>query len=804
MTTSLAESVTTACAHCGLSVPAGECDPDATRQFCCPGCRTAWQLIHEFGLESFYQTDERRQAAVQSSGRDFAEFDHPAFERLYLTRTRDGLAEVELYLDGVHCASCVWLVERVPLAVPGAVAAELNVPRSLARIRWDPERTRLSAIARFLDRLGYQAHPFRGGRAEALRRAETRAMLVRIGVAGALAINVMTVAIALYAGWFGAMEASYVRYFRWVSLALTIPAVLGPGRVFFKSAWGAVAARRLHMDVPVALALGAGLLRGGYNTVTDSGPIYFDGVVTLIFLLLVGRFLQQRAQRAAADSAELLHSLTPATARLAADGGETLVPVEALEPGAEVVVRAGETVPVDGAVTDGRSALDLALLTGESRPVSVGPGDRVYAGTINQSAALRIRISEAGESTRLGRILAELEAGMRRRAPVVQTADRVAGWFVAAVLVLAAATWLVWRGTNPDLAVDNAIALLVVTCPCALALATPLAMTVAVGRAARQGILIRGADALEQLARPARLFLDKTGTLTEGRLELLHWEGAARLRPIIKGGERHSHHPIARSFDRAWPEVAAAPVDAARQTLGGGLEWEHGNTGYRIGSPAFVMATAADPDGLAERIPAHLTPVLAAEAGRVVAAAGFGDPIRPDSAAAVAALSARGFTVGVLSGDAPAAVLATATAAGIETGAVQGGMTPEGKMAAVRAALAAGPVVMVGDGVNDAPAMGTASVGVGVKGGAEACLATADVFLARPGLGPLVDLVDGARAAMRVIRTNIAISIGYNVVGAGLAIGGLINPLVAAVLMPASSLTVILLSWRSRTFRTAR
>ena len=233
MTTALAEPTrvgeAAGCAHCGLPVPLAEVEPAATTQYCCGGCRTAWLLIHEIGLESYYRSDERRGQPVRSSGKDFAEFDHPAFERLYMRRSADGLAEVELYLDGVHCASCVWLVERVPLAVPGAVSAELNVARSLARIRWDPAATRLSAIAQFLDRLGYRPHPFRTGKAEALRRAETRKSLARIGIAGALAVNVMTVSLALYAGWFGSMEPEYVRYFRWISLGLTIPAIVsGP------------------------------------------------------------------------------------------------------------------------------------------------------------------------------------------------------------------------------------------------------------------------------------------------------------------------------------------------------------------------------------------------------------------------------------------------------------------------------------------------------------------------------------------------------------------------------------------------
>ncbi|MDX2060457.1 MAG: heavy metal translocating P-type ATPase [Gemmatimonadales bacterium] len=807
MTSTLAEPTVAAppsCSHCGLPVPTGEFDPSAERQFCCHGCRTAWDVIHEIGLSAYYRTEDRRGAPVRPSGRGYEEFDHPAFQRLYARDLAGGLREIDLYLDGVHCASCVWLVERVPLVVPGAVSAELDVPRSLARVRWDPARTTLAAIARFLDQLGYPARAFRGGRADELRRAEDRRMLIRIGVAGALAINVMTVALALYAGWFGAMEASYVRYFRWVSLLLSVPAIVWPGRVFFTSALGALRARRLHMDVPIALALGAGFLRGAVNPIADTGPIYFDGVVTLIFLLLVGRFLQQRAQRAAADSAELLHALTPATARLVTGDQISEVPIEGLTPGAVVDVRAGDTVPTDGVVITGRSNLDLSVLTGESRPIAVGPDETVYAGTVNLGSALRVRVTESGETTRLGRILRELEAGMRRRAPVVHTADRLAGAFVGIVLVLAAVTWVIGRQIDPTNALDNAIALLIVTCPCALALATPLAMTVAVGRAAKAGILIRGGDSLEVLSRPGQLLLDKTGTLTEGRLALLEWTGDAGARSEVLALERHSNHPIARAFEVAWADEREVIPEQVEQTLGGGLTGVVNGRRVRVGSPRFVLAEAADPNGLASGLSTHLTPVLVARDGQVIGAAGFGDPIRPDAATALRELEGRGWTVGILSGDAPTVVAATAAALGVPAERARGGATPEEKLTVVEEELTRGPVAMVGDGVNDAPAIGRASVGIGVRGGAEACLAAADVFLASPGLSPLVALVAGAERTMKVIRRNIAISLGYNVLGAVLAMTGRIDPLIAAIMMPVSSLTVILISWRSRSFEAPR
>jgi len=798
----VAHAALRACTHCGLPVPAGLLEPHAPRQFCCGGCRTAYAVIHEVGLDRYYEQAERREHAVEPSGRSWEEFDHPAFHQLYVRSRPDGLLETSLYLDGVHCASCVWLVERVPLAVPGVREAELNVGRSLARIVWDPTRQPLSAIARFLDTIGYRAHPFRGVRADEARRAEDRVALARIGVAAALAANIMTVAFAMYAGWFGGMERVVERYFRWISLLLVTPALLWPGRVFFKSAWAALRTRSLHMDVPVALALGAGFVRGAMNTVADTGPVYFDGLAVLIFLLLVGRFLQQRAQRAAIDSSELLYALSPSSARVVTDEGLRDIPTEALLPGMLVEVRAAETVPADGVVTEGGSEVDIALLTGESAPVPVAAGAAVYAGSLNVASAFRMRVDQTGEQSRVGRMLQEVAEGARRRAPLVRTADRVAGWFVAATLVLAVVTWAVWAPRDEMAAFDHAIALLIATCPCALALATPLAMTVAIGRAARAGILIKGGDAIERLARTGRLVLDKTGTVTEGRTALTGWYGPDALRPLVLSLERHSTHPVAEGFRRAWPDAGPAGEAARVQhTLGGGLEGVVEGRRLLVGAPAFVLAQASDPEGLAERLDPQATPVLVAVDGRIAAAAAFGDPVRAGAREALDALRRDGWELELLSGDAQAVVARVGASLGFPADALRGAATPEQKLRRIETLVADhATVVMVGDGVNDAAAMARANVGIGVHGGAEACLATADVYLSRPGLESLVALTAGARRTLHVIRRNMAISLVYNLAGVVLAMTGVLNPMIAAIMMPASSATVILGSWRSRTF----
>ena len=793
-----------ACAHCGLDVPEGAKEESAPRQFCCSGCRTAYSILQDGGLARYYEFPERREAPVRATGRTYEEFDHPTFADLYVKRLQGGLAQVELYLEGVHCASCVWLVERVPIVLRGVQCAELDIRRSLARVTWDPSTVPLSSVARMLDSLGYPPHPFRGVAREEMRRREDRAMLTRIGVAGAIMINVMLAALALYSGWLGGMDAQFTTFFRWISFALVTPAMFWPGRVFFAGAWSALRARTLHMDVPIALGLAAGYVQGALNTIRGDGPVYFDGLATLVFALLVGRYLQQRGQRAAADGAELVFSLTPATAHVVESSGDVRdVPAQAIVPGMSLEVRAGETFAADGVVIGGQTSVDMSLLTGESAPVPAADSDRVYAGTVNIASPVVVRVEQAGEASRVAKILRQVEEGGARRAPVIALANRMAGHFVAGVLIVAFAAWVAWRFIDPTRAVDVAVAVLIVTCPCALALSTPLAISTAIGRAARSGMLVKAGDALERLGRAPegvvrQLFLDKTGTITEARAALVEWTGPDWVKPLVLALERGSTHPIAAAFRNAWPGEVVPAAACQTHVVGGGIEGLVAGQRVVIGSPGFVAdRVRVVPDVVSAE---SLTPVWVAVDDVVVARAGIGDPIRPDAAAAVAALRARGWHVRIISGDAPAVVKSVGASLGIADDDCIGGMTPEGKLAMVEDARSKGVVVMAGDGINDAAAIAAASVGIAAHGGAEASLASSDVYLTEPGLAPLVRLVDGARRTFRVIERNVVFSIIYNLIGAGLAVAGQLTPLVAAILMPASSLTVVLAS-RASTFR---
>lgn len=795
----------TACAHCGLPALAAFSDGVSANGFCCAGCRTAYAIIHENGLEDYYRLrDEAR--PVQGKARAYSELDHPAYHQLHVRQSADGLMETRFHLEGVHCAACVWLVEKLPLMLEGVHRAELEIGRSLATVVWDGAEIKLSEFARRIAELGYTPHPFRSDGAESVRLREDRAMLTRIGVAGFLAANVMLPSWALYAGDHSGMQAEFQHYFRWIGALLTAVALAGPGRLFFKGAWSALRVRALHMDLPVAVGLAAGFMQGTANTFRGDGPVYFDCVATLVFLLLSGRFLQQRFQRKAADASALLHSLQPGTAIVIEGEERKEIPSAALLPGMLMEVRPGDVLAADGVIESGASDLDTSLMTGESRPVAVGPGDLVHAGAANLASPLRVRVQCSGEETRLGHLLRQMEEGARRRAPIAKLADRMSGRFVAAVMLLAAATWLGWQWIDPTRAMDNAIALLIVTCPCALALATPLAITAAIGRAAQAGILIKGGDALERLAQPGHLVLDKTGTVTEGRLSLKEWTGEDTARRLVLAVERHAVHPVARGFVHAWPELEVPEARDVRSIPGGGMEGLVEGRRVVVGSPVFVSRTLTSP--ASEEIASRsnewtangFTPVWISVDGRLEAIAAFEDAVRSDAKEAITHIREQGWKVGLLSGDDPAISQRVGKSLGMDETEIRGGASPEEKQAWLTRLSANGPTAMAGDGVNDAAAMSAAGVGIGMQGGAEASLAAADVHLTRPGLMSLARLLDGAQRTMALIRRNLAISLAYNLVGASLAMLGLLHPFIAALLMPTSSLTVVLSSWRGHTF----
>jgi Cu2+-exporting ATPase len=795
-----------ACAHCALPVPAGLIVAGEERQFCCAGCRAVYETIHACGLDSYYRLREAAAANLRPaapSAESYDSFDAPAFEKLYVTSDAGvGARRVDLVLEGATCAACVWLVERLPRVLAGVIEARVSLREATVRVTWDPRQVQLSQIARTLNQFGYTPHAAKGQSRRALFRAGERERLIHLAVAGAIMGNTMLLALGLYAGLAGELDAPYRTFFRWTSALLGMISLAWPGAVFFRSAYAALRTRMLNLDVPIALALMVGGVAGTINVVLNRGEIYFDSLTVLVFLLLVGRWMQYRQQRRADSAVELLFSLTPATCHLVDDRGRvTDAPIEAVQPGDLVEVRSGELIPADGVVTAGHSAVNLAMLTGESLPIEVGPLSQVHAGAHNVGSILRVRVDRTGEQTRVGQLMRLVERGAGEKPAIVQFTDRVGAWFVAAVSLAAAVTFACWSRHSLSLAIDHTVALLIVTCPCVLGLATPLTIAMAIGRLARADILVKSGAALERLSRSGEMLLDKTGTITQGELSLVAWVGDESIRGAVAAIERLSTHPIARALARLEDtQTSEAPTDVVERN-NGGISARIQGAHIRIGSPAFVTADAEIPAELDEarrKFEAQgLTVVLIDVDGRCVALAALGDGVRDDSRAAIAELSDIGWSASILSGDATAVVRSVATRVGIAQARAEGDVSPEGKLAAISRAQAMAPrgvTVMIGDGVNDAAALAAADVGIAVHGGAEASLAAADVYVARPGLAPLVQLFSTSRRAMRIIRRNLCISLCYNLLAGGLAAAGIMTPLIAAIIMPISSATVLVLA----------
>ena len=783
------------CAHCGSPAPANTRGGPA---YCCNGCEVAHASVAMLSCPVANQSPLTQKQSDAPASPAAQVLDAPEFLAQHARVDAAGVANIELAIRGMHCASCVWRIEALPEQLTGVIESRVQFRRGRLSLAFDSTRISLGAIAHRLELMGYAVGPVSQA-ASVQRRDQERTAMIRMAVAGACAGNAMLLAFALYAGLFDGMAPVYREAFRWGSLAVTGIALLWPGMVFFRSAWAAIRTGSINLDGPIALALLAGGVWSTASTITGHGEVYFDSVSVLIFALLVGRYVQQRQQRWAADSVELLFSLTPQSARrIKANGAVEVIPTQSLEVGDLVEILAGDSFPCDGRIVSGHTSIDTSLLTGESLPRSCEVGDDVFAGAVNIASTVRCTTTASGTETRVARLMALVEDNSSRKAPIVQFADKVGSIFLTGMLLLAAATFIFWFNTGVLPAMENAVALLVVTCPCALGLATPLAFTLAIGRAARQGILIKGGDAVQHMAGTAGiLFLDKTGTITDGKMSVVHWSGSQKLANTVAAIERGSTHPVGVALAAMTQHIPGSVEDSIQSVTnvpGSGIRAQVGFSEVMIGSEAFARASATHlPFDLlasaASWATQGLTPVYVVVDGILSAVAAVGDTIRKDSCDVIRDLRTMGWDCRILSGDNPGVVRHVAGVCGITD--ARGGVTPEEKLAIVAAAAAQGRTVMVGDGVNDAAALAAAHVGISVHGGAEASLAAADIYLANPGLSSMLTLIRGSRHTLRTIKVTLAASSLYNIVAATVAMTGHMHPIIAALVMPLSSLTAV-------------
>ncbi len=784
---------------------------DQPRAMCCHGCQAVAQSIVDNGLADYYRSrdalPESPREAMPAILEQLVMFDHAEFQKSFVKALGENEREASLLLEGITCAACIWLNEQHIARLPGVTAVDINYTSRRARVRWDESRIKLSDILRAVAAIGYRAYPYDAAKNEEISRKERRDALWRLWVAGFGMMQVMMYAYPVYIAN-GDMTADIESVMRWASLVLTLPVVFYSSAPFFRNAWRDLKLRRVGMDVPVALGVGAAFLASIWATLQQAGEVYFGSVTMFVFFLLGGRYLEMTARQKALSVTEALAKLLPAFAQklvnFPVDRETEQKMVSDLQIGDHVLVRPGEVLPADGRVVDGRSAANEALLTGESLPVPKVPGDVVTGGSINTDSPLVVRVEQVGEGTRLSAIIQLMERAAAEKPKIVELADRVASYFVAALLLVATLVAIGWTWYDPTRALWITVSVLVVTCPCALSLATPVALTVAAGSLARDGLLVTRGHAIETLARASHFVFDKTGTLTRAQMQLkevvvLAGGDVQHCRQVAAALEFSSEHPIARALRQAVPAVERMACDV-QAVAGSGVEGVVDGRRYRIGRPDYVLAmsggaAAAVNDAWLALEESGETVVALGDASACLAFFRIGDEIRPEARALVDYLKRAGRHVVLLTGDAPAVAQRVAAELGIDD--VRAGVSPQGKHACVKGLQADGAVVaMVGDGVNDAPVLAQAQVSVAMGGGAQLARTQSDFVLLSENLSHLEHGVQRVELSLKVIRQNLWWSFAYNFVALPLAIAGYVTPWLAGIGMSASSLLVVLNSLR--------
>ena len=790
------------CFHCGLPVPPTAEYPvtiDGTEHnMCCHGCQAVAKAIVDGGLTSFYKHREtpsgRPEELIPEELARMELYDQPALQQGFVASAGEHLKSASLILEGITCAACVWLNERHVRALEGVTDFQVNYSTHRAHVTWDEQRLQLSDILKAISSIGYIAHPFDPGRQEQVQKKEKSQALRKLFVAGLGTMQVMMLAIAMYAGDYSGMDMNIEQFMRWISFLLTIPVIVYSARGFFTTAWRDLKRAQLSMEVPVSLAIGGAFSASIWHTVQGSGEIYFDSVCMFSFFLLTSRYLEMGARHKAGQAAEELVKLLPATAtRVAEDGAHAVVAVSQLSPGDIVLIKPGETVPADGEVCEGTSSVDESLLTGESLPRSRGIGDALVGGSLNVESPLHMRITSVGEDTLVSGIVRLLDRAQSEKPKLARLADHIAGYFVGALLLVAGAVAIYWALNDPAHAFEITLAVLVVTCPCALSLATPAAVTAATGSLTRLGLLSTRGHVLETLAHADHIVFDKTGTLTRGALSLaavtpLGSDSEQRVQDIAAALSRGSEHPVAKVLALHGQQLPSVQELASQP--GNGMQGSIDGVRYRLGHAAFVAELSAS--ALPPLDSAHLgTQVFLGSETGVLARFDLSDRLRNDAVGAVQHLKQLGLTTHIFSGDDPRAVEQVASQLDIDD--FRGGMRPDDKLARVRELQAAGhTVVMVGDGVNDAPVLAGADVSVAMGQGAQLAHASADMVALSEHLDMLGEGVLKARATRRIIKQNLAWALGYNLCAVPLAAIGLVAPWMAAIGMSLSSLVVVM------------
>jgi len=813
------------CFHCSQSIAQGvECVSTIERQerhFCCTGCELVCEAIYASGLQGFYQrTPEGLLLEPPPDLPDNLSFyDIDAVQEEYVT-TLDEHRDIQLLVEGIHCAACVWLIENSLKSSLGVVNAQVNLSGKRLQLSWHNDQVKLSELLQKMGRMGYKAVPYDSTSADSLLQKNNQQLLYRMGFAAFAMMNLLWISIALYSG---ADAGPYVNLFQWIGFFLATPTLVYSAKPFFQGAWSGLKYGHLSMDLPIAIGASMTYFYSVYVTLGGQGNVYYDTVVNFIFVILLGRYLEAGSKRQAVSATQRLLDLQPKIARLWAEGIEQFVPIRSLNVGQQVLVKSGELIPVDGLVGRGQSMVDESMLTGESEGVSKDEGSVVSAGTLNGSGALQIRVTGILKNTALGQIIRLVEVAQASKAPIQCVADRVVPWFVAVTLSLSVLTFVYWLPEGIELALMAATSVLIITCPCAFGLATPMSIAVASGLAAKFGILIKNGEVLETLSQIDHVVFDKTGTLTEGKITITsvvtlddQWYADKKL--SISSGlialmsdlailESDSEHVIGQAvvnFPYKKGLKDGSRPKAFRSYSGQGVSGVVSGKYYQLGTLAWLKTQGIVPSEVFDRLISEwdvkgMSCVCCACDDQLIALIGLEDQIREDALEVVQQLKQQGVLVTLLSGDRQA--IAENLAEKLGGMNVIAEVLPAEKDQVIANLQALGQkVVMVGDGVNDAPALVRADVGIALASGTDISMASADVVLMGDELRKIHWVTGLSQRTIKTIRQNIGLSIGYNMLMVPLAMMAWITPLIAAVAMPISSLLVIANAARIRSF----
>jgi len=793
------------CFHCDLEIEPG-IDIHVpvlgqNRPMCCQGCAAVAQAIVEAKLESYYshRTEKPKSGAqlIPEELRELTLYDHPDIQKSFVHAEGEHIQEASLILEGITCAACVWLNQQHLGGLDGVLEVDINYTSLKAVVRWDDRKIKLSDILKSIQLIGYTAHPYDPNQRQHLLEKARRDILRRLGVAGGFGMQVMAVSVSLYLNQ-GGMDPDIMLLLQRSAFILTLPIIFYAARPFFRGALADLKRRHPGMDTPVAIGIALAFAASVYTLISGHGEIYFDSVSMFTFLLLGARYLEISARKRAADSADLAGRVRPVLARrLKADGNIEMIAALELNSGDRVVVHPGDTVPADGRIYSGESSLNEAILTGESLPRLKSVHDTVIGGSINIDSPITVEISRTGNQTVLSGIQRLLDNAQQAKPAIAQLADRIAGWFVFGILSLAGITGLYWFSVDPEHWLTPTIAVLIVSCPCALSLATPASITTAIGRLMKSGIVISNKNALESLHKLKVMFLDKTGTLTVGTLKIsthrvLDERYAERHFDLCSAIEQHSEHPVARAFVKQYDTLQASEV---HNTPGRGLSALVDQHHYFIGTADFVLEQTGH--ALTDEIIRQfneLTQVILADQQGLIAVYGLSDTLRPEAGELIAALKRRHIQPVMLTGDNPQAAQGVAAQLGIET--VYAGQLPSDKLEVMKRYQQnngqAQIVGMVGDGVNDAAVLAGADCSIATQGAAALASAGSDVLLLTSKLSAINTAIDVAHKTHAIIRQNLIWAASYNLLAIPAAAMGYVPPWAAAIGMSLSSLLVVL------------